>query len=170
MLTAKGKYSLKALTHLAALEPGETTQALEIAETNNIPKKFLDAILGDLRNAGIVYSRKGPGGGYMLARAPRDIKIGHVIRTIDGPLAPIACASRTAYRPCSDCKDVKTCTVRLMMTKVRDAMSDVLDRVTLADMVAMGDRSKVALMNHPGVAPTPRRRAAPRRHGGETRK
>ncbi|MGO9701826.1 MAG: RrF2 family transcriptional regulator [Xanthobacteraceae bacterium] len=170
MLTAKGKYSLKALTHLAALEPGETTQAMEIAETNNIPKKFLDAILGDLRNAGIVYSRKGPGGGYMLARAPRDIKIGHVIRTIDGPLAPIACASRTAYRPCSDCKDVKNCTVRLMMTKVRDAMSDVLDRVSLADMVAMGDRSKAALMNHAGAAPMPRRRTTPRRHGGEMRK
>jgi Rrf2 family protein len=170
MLTAKGKYSLKALTHLAALEPGETTQAIEIAETNNIPKKFLDAILGDLRNAGIVYSRKGPGGGYMLARAPRDVKIGHVIRTIDGPLAPIACASRTAYRPCSDCKDIKSCTVRLMMTRVRDAMSDVLDRVTLADMVAMGDRSKVAVMTHAGVAAMPRRRTAPRRRSAETRK
>jgi Rrf2 family protein len=170
MLTAKGKYSLKALTHLAALEPGETTQAIEIAESNNIPKKFLDAILGDLRNAGIVYSRKGPGGGYMLARAPRDVKIGHVIRTIDGPLAPIACASRTAYRPCSDCKDVKSCTVRLMMTKVRDAMSDVLDRVTLADMVAMGDRSKAALTTHAGVTPMSRRRAATPRHGSRPRK
>src|SRR5271154_2538648 len=127
MLTAKGKYSLKALTHLATLEPGETTQAIEIAETNNIPKKFLDAILGDLRNAGIVFSKKGPGGGYMLSRAPSDINIGHVIRTIDGPLAPLACESRTAYQPCRDCKDVKTCTVRLMMTRVRDAMSEVLD-------------------------------------------
>jgi Rrf2 family protein len=170
MLTAKGKYSLKALTHLATLAPGETTQAIEIAETNNIPKKFLDAILGDLRNAGIVYSRKGPGGGYMLARAPRDVKIGHVIRTIDGPLAPIACASRTAYRPCIDCKDVKSCTVRLMMTKVRDAMSDVLDRVTLADMVAAGDRSKVALMTHAGAAPMPRRHTAPRRRSAQPRK
>ena len=141
MLTAKGKYSLKALAHLAALEPGATTQAIDIAEANNIPKKFLDAILGDLRNAGFVYSRKGPGGGYMLARAPSDIKIGHVIRTIDGPLAPIACASRTAYQPCRDCNDVKTCTVRLLMTKVRDAMSDVLDRVTLAEMVGMGGRA-----------------------------
>ena len=144
MLTAKGKYSLKALAHLAALEPGATTQAIDIAEANNIPKKFLDAILGDLRNAGFVYSRKGPGGGYMLARAPSDIKIGHVIRTIDGPLAPIACASRTAYQPCRDCKDVKTCIVRMMMTKVRDAMSDVLDRMTLADMVAMGGRGTAA--------------------------
>ncbi len=142
MLTAKGKYSLKALAHLATLEPGETTQATDIAAANNIPKKFLDAILGDLRNAGIVYSRKGPRGGYMLARAPSEIKIGHVIRTIDGPLAPIACASRTAYQPCRDCKDVNACTVRLLMTKVRDAMSEVLDRVTLADMVAMGGRAK----------------------------
>ncbi len=140
MLTAKGKYSLKALAHLAGLEPGATTQALDIAEANNIPKKFLDAILGELRNAGFIYSRKGPGGGYMLARAPSEIKIGHVIRTIDGPLAPIACASRTAYQACRDCNDVKTCTVRLMMTQVRDAMSDVLDRVTLADMVALSGR------------------------------
>ena len=136
MLTAKGKYSLKALAHLAKLKPGATTQAIDIAEANNIPKKFLDAILGELRNAGIVHSRKGPGGGYRLARPPGEIKIGHVIRTIDGPLAPIACASRTAYQPCADCRDVKTCAVRLLMTKVRDAMSDVLDEVSLADMVA----------------------------------
>jgi len=153
MLTAKGKYSLKALGHLATLEPGATAQAIDIAATNNIPKKFLDAILGELRNAGIVYSRKGPGGGYMLARAPSQIKIGHVIRTVDGPLAPIACASRTAYQPCQDCKNVKSCTVRLTMTKVRDAISDVLDRVTLADMVAMGEDAVPAR-----AAPTSRRR------------
>ena len=145
MLTAKGKYSLKALAYLATLEPGETTQAIDIAEANNIPKKFLDAILGELRNAGFVRSRKGPGGGYSLARAPREIKIGNVIRRIDGPLAPIGCASRTAYRPCQDCKDVKNCTVRLMMTKVRDAMSEVLDRVSVADMVAMRPSSTGAL-------------------------
>lgn len=144
MLTAKGKYSLKALAYLAELGPGATAQAGDIASAKNIPKKFLDAILGELRNAGIVYSRKGPGGGYMLARAPSEIRIGHVIRAIDGPLAPIACASRTAYQPCRDCRDVKSCTVRLLMTKVRDAMSDVLDQVTLADMVAMGGRGNSA--------------------------
>ena len=126
MLTAKGKYSLKALVYLATLAPGATSQAVDIAAANNIPKKFLDAILGELRNAGIVHSRKGPGGGYRLARSPREIKIGQVIRTIDGPLAPIACASRTAYQPCRDCKSVKACTVRLTMTKVRDAMSTCL--------------------------------------------
>jgi len=146
MLTAKAKYSLKALVHLARLEPGATTQAMDIAQAHNIPKKFLDAILGDLRNAGIVFSKKGPGGGYMLARAPSDIKIGQVIRTMDGPLAPIPCASRTAYRPCRDCNSVKSCTIRLTMAKVRDAMSDVLDRLTIADMVAQSDGSNVALL------------------------
>jgi Rrf2 family protein len=143
MLTAKGKYGLKALAHLATLEPGESTQASAIAEANNIPKKFLDAILGELRNAGVVYSRKGPGGGYMLARAAGDIRIGQIIRVIDGPLAPIACASRSAYQPCQDCKSVKACAVRITMTKVRDAMSEVLDRMTVSDLVAISEGGSV---------------------------
>src|ERR1700733_9448142 len=146
MLTAKGKYGLKALAHLASLRPGETTQAVEIAKANNIPKKFLDTILGELRNAGMVYSRKGPGGGYMLARAACDIKLGQVIRAVAGPLAPVACASRSAYQPCRDCNSVRSCMVRLTMTKVRDAISEVLDRMTIADMVAMGEGSNVAPM------------------------
>lgn len=154
MLTAKGKYSLKALAHLAALDSQSMTQAVDIAKANGIPKKFLDAILGELRNAGIVQSQKGPGGGYRLARMPSEIRIGHVIRTIDGPLAPIACASRTAYQPCRDCSDVKSCSVRLMMTKVRDAISDVLDRVTLADMIATGGRRNMA-----GIKPARKPRA-----------
>ncbi|MGZ8402884.1 MAG: RrF2 family transcriptional regulator [Rhodoplanes sp.] len=148
MLTAKGKYGLKALVHLATLTPGDTTQAVEIASAENIPKKFLDAILGDLRSAGIVHAKKGPGGGYMLARAPSEIKIGHAIRTLDGPLAPIACASRTAYQPCEDCDNVKACAVRLTMTRVRDAMAEILDRLTVADMLAMGDHKRVALLYH----------------------
>ena len=147
MLTAKGKYGLKALVHLSSLPAGETTQATDIAETNSIPKKFLDAILGELRNAGIVHSKKGPGGGYMLARPPGDIKLGYVIRTLDGPLAPITCASRTAYQPCDDCADVNGCAVRLTMMKVRDAMSEILDRLTLADMLAL-EASRTALMYH----------------------
>ena len=136
MLTAKGKYGLKALVHLAGLKPGTMAQAVEIAEANNIPKKFLDAILGELRNAGIVYTKKGPGGGYMLARPASDIRLGQVVRTLDGPIAPIACASRTAYQPCQDCDNVKRCSVRLAMMRVRDAMCEVLDGTTLADMLA----------------------------------
>jgi Rrf2 family protein len=148
MLTAKGKYGLKAIVHLASLSPGETAQCVDIAEANSIPKKFLDAILGELRNASVVHSKKGPGGGYMLARPPADIKLGHVIRTLDGPLAPIACASRTAYQPCQDCNDVKSCAVRLTMLKVRDAISDILDRLTVADMLALEGDRKAAFMYH----------------------
>lgn len=148
MLTAKGKYGLKALVHLSSLPRGETAQAIDIAEANHIPKKFLDAILGDLRSAGVVRTKKGPGGGYALARAPSEIKVGFVIRTLDGPLAPIACASRTAYHPCQDCDDVKACAVRLTMVQVRDAIADILDRLTIADMLALDGGSKSALIYH----------------------
>lgn len=160
MLTARGKYGLKALVHLASMEPGDTTQAVDIAGANNIPKKFLDAILGDLRHAGIVFSKKGPGGGYLLARAPRDINVGQVIRTLDGPLAPIACASRTAYRPCRDCIDVKTCAVRITMSKVRDAMSEILDQMTVADMLTKNGGKKLALL--PDIKERRRAPARPR--------
>ena len=136
MLTNKGKYGLKALVHLGNLAPGTTALAADIASANRIPKKFLDAILLDLRNAGLLHARKGPGGGYTLAKAPAEIRIGDAIRVLDGPLAPIACASRTAYRRCEDCTDVDTCPVRLSMIKVRDAMSEVLDNTTLADLLA----------------------------------
>ena len=134
MLTAKGKYGLKALVHLAALRDGETAQADDIARSNRIPKKFLDAILADLRRGGFVHAKKGPGGGYMLARPSSDIKIGNAIRALDGPLAPIACASRTAYRACDDCLKPSECLVRMTMARVRDAMSNVLDNQSLADM------------------------------------
>jgi Rrf2 family protein len=134
MLTAKGKYGLKALVHLAHLEAGDTAQSADIAEANNISKKFLDAILADLRRSGFVETKKGRGGGYRLAQKAKDIRIGNVIRALDGPLAPIACASRTAYRACDDCKSRQKCAVRIVMTEVRDAMSKVLDRTTLADM------------------------------------
>ena len=139
MLSAKGKYGLKALAHLAGLRPGQTSQASEIARANNISKKYLDAILGELRTANLVISKKGPGGGYMLARSPNQIRVGEVIRKIDGPLAPIPCASWTAYQPCDDCDDVKICNVRLAMLRARDAISEVLDRMTVADMI--GDPS-----------------------------
>ena len=88
MLTAKGKYCLKALICLASLEPGARMQGIEIAQRYNIPKNFLDAILGDLRRAGVVFSKKGPGGGYMLTRAPSKIRIGH-IRAALGPVGTI---------------------------------------------------------------------------------
>lgn len=133
MLTRKGKYGLKALIHLARIPAGELALVGDIAAENRIPKKFLDAILGELRNAGFVTSRKGKGGGYRLARAPEAIPIGDVVRTLDGPLAPIACASRTRYERCEDC-DEATCRVRRVMIEVREAIAAVLDGRSLADM------------------------------------
>jgi len=134
VLTNKGKYGLKAMVHLARLSVGATVQSAEIASTEHISKKFLDAILLDLKNAGFVRSKKGPGGGYALARPAQDIVVGAIVRALDGPLAPIACASRTAYQPCDDCDDLAACAVRLTMLEVRDAMAEVLDRLSLADM------------------------------------
>jgi Rrf2 family protein len=135
MLTRKGKYGLKALIALARLPQGEKAFSAEIAASNQIPKKFLDNILMELRNAGIVRARKGPGGGYSLFRPASEIRIGHAIRVIDGPLAPIRCASRTAYESCDDCIDPATCLVRKAMTEVRDAISAILDRLTLEQLI-----------------------------------
>lgn len=132
----KGKYGLKALVHLAGLAPGGQALSAEIAAANGISKKFLDAILTDLRMAGFVIARKGRGGGYRLARSPEEIMVGHALRVLDGPLAPIHCASRTAYRPCVDCPDENTCAVRLTMLKVREAIAAVLDTQSVAQMRA----------------------------------
>ncbi|KMO31339.1 Rrf2 family transcriptional regulator [Methylobacterium tarhaniae] len=137
MLTNKGKYGLKAMVHLAGLPPGARIGVAEIAEAHRIPKKFLDAILGDLRNAGFVHSKKGPGGGYALARPAEEIRIGHVVRALDGPLAPLPCASRTAYRPCEDCADEAACAVRLTMLAVRNSIAGILDNLTLEQMRAL---------------------------------
>ncbi|MBC8050896.1 MAG: Rrf2 family transcriptional regulator [Chitinophagales bacterium] len=146
MLTNKAKYGLKALLHLATLPSGESALGAKIAVENAIPKKFLDTILLDLRNAGLVRTKKGPGGGYALRRSPSDIKVGDIVRALDGPLAPIGCASRNAYSPCIDCAEPKSCAVRIAMMRVRDATAEVLDNLTLAQMADFGDgQRQVAL-------------------------
>ena len=142
MLTQKGKYGLKALTALSRLPEGQLTGVAELAQANAIPKKFLDAILAELRNAGFVRSRKGKLGGYGLARPAAEIMIGHVVRVLDGPLAPIPCASRTRYQPCEDC-EVETCQVRHLMLDVRNAIAQVLDQTSLTQMAAMGGADAV---------------------------
>jgi Rrf2 family protein len=134
MLTKKGKYGLKAAVHLARLPVGQSVFVADLAEANMIPKKFLDAILGELRNAGMLHSKKGKGGGYMLAKPAESIVVGDIIRVLDGPLAPISCASTSAYRRCDDCSDEKACSVRLIMLDVRNAITEVLDRRSLAEM------------------------------------
>ena len=134
MLSAKGKYGQKAMIHLAGLDAGEIAQVADIAQACSIPKKFLDQILSELRNGGLAFSKKGKAGGYALAKPAKAIKVGQIIRILDGPLAPIACASVTAYRPCDDCGNEKLCEVRLMMMEAREALSNVFDKRTLAQM------------------------------------
>ncbi|MGA0531647.1 RrF2 family transcriptional regulator [Hansschlegelia sp. KR7-227] len=146
MLTKKAKYGLKAMVDLSRLEPGRSTFVADVAVRNAIPKKFLDAILGELRNAGMLTSKKGKAGGYMLARPAEQITIGSIVRALDGPLAPIPCASRSAYVPCDDCRDVKACQVRLMMLDVRDQISSVLDERSLADMRDIGENGMTSFV------------------------
>jgi len=148
MLTNKGKYGLKAMVHLAGLLPGQPALVADIALINTIPKKFLDAILGELRTAGLVHSKKGRGGGYVLAKPASRIMIGDIVRALDGPLAPIACASKSYYRRCDDCQDETQCNVRLMMFEVRQAIANVLDHRSLADMRALSEVDDASLMYH----------------------
>jgi Rrf2 family protein len=147
MLTNKGKYGLKAMVYLAGLAPGKWAQATDIAEACSISKKFLDQILSELRNGGLTISKKGKDGGYALAKSPEDIRVGHIIRVLDGPLAPIQCASVSAYRPCEDCSNDKLCAVRLMMMEAREALSNVLDNRSLAQMRNLANQHE-QLMYH----------------------
>ena len=142
MWTKKGKYGLKALMHRAALPPGQSALSSEIAAAHALPQKFLEAILVELRDAGFVRSRKGKGGGVALALSSADIRIGDVVRAIEGPLAPIPCASQRFYRRCDDCPDEEICAVHMMTVDVRNAIAEVMDNMTLADMVRRARRSE----------------------------
>jgi Rrf2 family protein len=135
MLSKKAKYGLRALIHLAQHQGEGPLQIRNIAETLNIPRKFLEAILLDLRNEGILQSRKGREGGYFMARSPDTIPVGRIIRFIDGPLASVPCVSRTAYAHCDDCPDERTCAIRFVMKEVRDATAKILDEATLDQLV-----------------------------------
>lgn len=134
MLSMKAKYALKALIHMAQTDR-PMLPSKQIAEAADIPQKFLDNILQELRQNGIVDSKRGIFGGYFLAKDARDIFLGDIIRIIDGPLAPIRCASLTAYQKCEDCRDEAACQLRHLMLDVRNAMSGVLDKRCLQDLV-----------------------------------
>lgn len=139
MLTMKSKYAIRALMVLAAHE-GKTLQGKTIAKEADAPMKFLESILLELKNHGIVESKRGIFGGYFLSKPAQKIMIGDVIRLIDGMLAPIPCASVTAYRKCEDCTDETTCTIRKIMIEVRNAISSVLDNKTLAELAKMQNK------------------------------
>lgn len=139
MLTRKGKYGLKAAVYLATLPSAQWALVAEIAKLNFIPKKFLDTILRDLRNAGLLRAKKGKGGGYMLARSATAITVGEVVRVLDGPLEPISCAGKSRSDHCDDCPDKSDCVIQHIMREVASATNRIVDGKTLADLAMSGN-------------------------------
>ena len=149
-LSKRGEYGLRAMIDLATLlssqqaqgsPNGNVVQIKDIAERQHIPAKFLEQILLTLKNAGFLHSRMGVGGGYYLAKPADEISLGQIVRVLDGPLAPIRCVSQMAYEPCG-CPDEETCGLRLVMLDVRNAIADILDGTTLADVTERVDLAR----------------------------
>ena len=135
MISKKAKYALKALKVLAqAYEKGPLLIS-HIAESEHIPKKFLEAILLELRNHGILQSQKGKGGGYYLRVPPAEVTFAKIIRIVDGPIAPALCVSLHFYGKCDDCADEETCRLRTVLAKWRDANLSVLEKTTLEELI-----------------------------------
>jgi len=135
MLSKKSKYALKAMMVLAK-EYGQGPVLIpDLAHREDIPRKFLELILLELKNQGLLQSKKGKGGGYFLRRDPQLISVGHIVRVLDGPIAPLPCVSKTAYMRCRECRDERSCGIRIVMKEVRDATAKIMDSTSLADML-----------------------------------
>lgn len=142
MISKKAKYGVKAVIFLARQKnKGRAILISEIARAEQIPKKFLELILLELKNKGILESYRGKTGGYMLAKEPKQISLGDILRTLEGPIAPLPCLSKTAYRKCDECKDEKTCSIKTVFEKVYDALTTAFDGTTLDDMVKRADEA-----------------------------
>ncbi len=138
-ISKRTQYGLKAILALGRRFREGPVLIATLSKEESIPLKFLEVILLELKGQGLLESKKGKGGGYHLSRPPSTITIGSVIRMMEGPLAPLPCASETAFQPCKDCPDVESCGTRIIMRQVRDAMATVLDNTTLADLLRRVD-------------------------------
>lgn len=135
MLSKKTKYAINALVNLAKKYDKGPILISEISEEENIPKKFLEAILLDLRNAGVLNSKKGKGGGYYLIKKPEDVNLATVIRLFDGAIALLPCVSYKYYEKCDECKDETNCGIRNVFKEVRDETVRILKENSLADII-----------------------------------
>ena len=144
MLSQRGRYALKALLNIARRN-GTTRQVAAISVEEQIPRKFLESIMSDLRRAGLVRSLRGNTGGYVLARPADLITFAEVVRVTDGPLAMLPCVSRNFYQRCEDCADEYTCQLRALFSEVRDAVTTIMDNRTLADMLQRESAASVEL-------------------------
>lgn len=145
MISKKTIYAFKALIHLAGTPAGQPVLIADLARVENIPKKFLEFILLSLRKGGLLQSRIGKGGGYTLALPASKITIGSIVRILEGDIAPVQCLSTTNYARCEECQDEATCGIRLTMSDVNVALSNVMDGLTLADMIerSEAERNKI---------------------------
>lgn len=149
MITQKMKYALKALLVLADEAAGPAPEALTIeaiAKRSDTPKRFLEHILLELRNAGIIASTRGRSGGYQMIKAPAEVSISELLRLIDGPIAPLPCLSRRAYQRCEDCTSEDTCRIRKVFADIFWSYLLLIESLTLADMLRSGDVADQVLM------------------------
>src|SRR5690606_7649507 len=135
MLSKKTKYEIRALMALGESYEKESLTISFIAEKEKIPKKFLEQILLEMRNAGFLYSKKGAGGGYSLLKDPSEINLVHVMRLTGGPIAMLSCVSLNFYQRCDECKDEETCGIRDAFQSVRDATLKILTETSIADLI-----------------------------------
>ena len=136
MISQKAKYALRALVALARADNEQSLLISDIAETYDIPKKFLEQILLALKHHGLVRSKRGKFGGYMLLKRPEEITFGQVLRIVDGPMAPLPCLSKIAYRRCDDCRSESACEIRRVFAVVAESTRHILDNSTLADAIS----------------------------------
>ena len=133
MIAQKTRYALRSLLFLAEEAAGVPVQLARIAETQRVPPKYLELIMLDLKRAGLVKSARGPKGGYRLSRPADQISFGEIVRSMEGPIALVSCASVNYYAPCGDCHDEATCAIRRAFSILRDQSTAALDAISLAE-------------------------------------
>ena len=141
MITQRCRYALKALVRLARTGRSESIRTRDIAESEGIPQPFLEQIMLDLKRARFVISKRGRDGGYVLTADPATLTLAAILRQIDGPVAPLPCLSKTAYQRCEDCADETSCALRQFFAETHEATLGVLEKRTLAEVIAIADRN-----------------------------
>ena len=153
MLSQKTRYALKALLELALAPAGTPLSSAAISARRNIPVKFLEAILVELKRDGVVRGQRGRSGGYQLAQTPARISFGTVVRLMEGPLALLPCVSVSQYHRCADCEDYATCELQRVFREVRDSTAAILDGWTLADALAQNEQEGPVGDEPPAIKP-----------------
>ena len=142
MISKKTKYALKAAIYLAREYEKGPILIADLARDEKIPKKFLELILLAMKNNGILMSKKGKNGGYYLAKSPRTVSMGQIVRIMEGTVAPVPCVSESSYEKCEECENESTCGIRIVMKDVRDVIANILDNATLADVLEKIDMAQ----------------------------